>query len=78
MVENEIHASSLLDPLLQQRQGLGDPPSECIGYTQGCREERDYKPDMRPLRKVNGPLEHGEGMVQVALAQQQKTHSPIR
>ena len=32
---------------------------------------------MRPLREVEGPFEHGDGLGEVSLAQRPKAHGPI-
>ena len=78
MVEHETHRDGLLDRLLQQRQGLGGPSGERIGRPQGRGDPGDEEPDVRPLREVEGPFEHGDGLGEVALAQRPKAHGPIR
>ena len=77
MVEHEMHRDGLRDRLLQQRQGLGGPPGERIGRPQGRGDLGDEEPDVRPLREVEGPFEHGYGLGEVSLAQRPKAHSPI-
>ena len=59
MVDHQTHRDALLDRLLQQRQGLSGPSSECIGRTQGRGDPGDSEPDVCRLREVEGPFEHG-------------------
>ena len=78
MVEHVLHRHGLLNRLLQQQQGLGGPSGERIGRPQGCGDPGDEEPDVRPLREVEGPFEHRDGLGEVPLAQRPKAHGPIR